>query len=175
MFVRNLLLVSVMGLSLAACSSKDDQGDIGEVRVGANDTMYPGTYEQGYQQQDLNGPIPGSQQDLVVNIGDRVFFGYDRYDLTAEAQTLLRLQAEWLARYPNVSVVIEGHTDERGTREYNLALGERRANSVKNYLTAMGVSPARIRVVSYGKEQPAVLGSTPEAWAQNRRSVTVVE
>ena len=173
MFVRNLLLVSAMGLSLAACSSKDDQAEVGEVRVGANDTMTPGALDGSYQ--DMGGPIPGTQQDLVVNIGDRVFFGYDRIDLTPEAQNLLKMQADWMARYPNVNVVIEGHADERGTREYNLALGERRANSVKNYLTAMGVSPARIRTVSYGKEQPAVLGSTPEAWTQNRRGVTVVE
>ena len=121
------------------------------------------------------GPVPGSQQDLVVNIGDRVFFGYDRYDLTPEAQTILQQQAEWMKRYPNVRMSIEGHCDERGTREYNLALGERRANSVKNYMVSMGVDPSRISTVSYGKERPAVMGSNAEAWAQNRRGVSVVE
>ncbi len=117
----------------------------------------------------------GTQTDLEVTAGDRVFFGYDQYNLTDEARNTLTLQSEWLQQYPNVNVVVEGHADERGTREYNLALGERRANSVKNYMIASGVDPSRIRVISYGKERPAVAGSTPSAWAQNRRGVTVVE
>ena len=118
---------------------------------------------------------PGSQEDLVVNVGDRVFFGLDRYDLTPEARATLDRQTSWLKQYSNVTVTIEGHADERGTREYNLALGERRANSVKNYLAAAGVNPQRVKVVSYGKEKPAVLGSNEAAWAQNRRGVTVVD
>ncbi len=118
---------------------------------------------------------PGSQEDLVVNVGDRVFFGLDRFDLAPEARATLDRQSSWLNQYPNVTVTIEGHADERGTREYNLALGERRANSVKNYLAAAGVNPARVKIVSYGKEKPAVLGSNEAAWAQNRRGVTVVD
>ncbi|WP_207459406.1 peptidoglycan-associated lipoprotein Pal [Azospirillum sp. SYSU D00513] len=118
---------------------------------------------------------PGSQEDLVVNVGDRVFFGLDRYDLSPEARGTLDRQAQWLKSYPNVTVTMEGHADERGTREYNLALGERRANSVKNYLVAQGINSARVKVVSYGKERPAVLGSNEAAWAQNRRGVTVVD
>ena len=118
---------------------------------------------------------PGSQEDLVVNVGDRVFFGLDRYDLTPEARATLDRQTSWLKQYSNVTVTVEGHADERGTREYNLALGERRANSVKNYLAAAGVNPQRVKVVSYGKEKPAVLGSNEAAWAQNRRGVTVVD
>ena len=118
---------------------------------------------------------PGSQEDLVVNVGDRVFFGLDRYDLAPEARATLDRQASWLKQYPNVTVTIEGHADERGTREYNLALGERRANSVKNYLAAGGINPSRVKVISYGKEKPAVLGSNEAAWAQNRRGVTVVD
>ena len=118
---------------------------------------------------------PGSQEDLVVNVGDRVFFGFDRYDLAPEARATLDRQASWLKQYPNVTVTIEGHADERGTREYNLALGERRANSVKNYLAAAGITPSRVKVISYGKEKPAVLGSNEASWAQNRRGVTVVD
>lgn len=117
---------------------------------------------------------PGTVEDFRVNVGDRVFFGFDRFDLDAEGRAVLDRQAQWLQQYPNLSVVVEGHADERGTREYNLALGERRANAVKNYLVAQGVSPARITTVSYGKERPAVLGSSEQAWAQNRRAVTVL-
>jgi peptidoglycan-associated lipoprotein len=120
------------------------------------------------------GPRPGSQQDLVANVGDRVFFDYDKFDVKAEARQTLQRQAEWLKRYPNVTVTVEGHTDERGTREYNLALGERRANSAKNALVALGVPANRITTISYGKERPAVVGSNEAAWAQNRRAVTVV-
>jgi peptidoglycan-associated lipoprotein len=118
--------------------------------------------------------IPGSQQDLEASAGDRVFFAFDRSDITPEAQETLGRQAEWLRRYPNVTVTIEGHCDERGTREYNLALGERRAQAAKNVLVALGIPASRISTISYGKERPAVVGSTEEAYAQNRRAVTVV-
>src|SRR5690606_13012106 len=114
-------------------------------------------------------------EDLAQNVGDRVFFGYDRYDLAAEARATLEKQATWLQQYPNLVITIEGHADERGTREYNLALGERRANSVKNYLVALGVPASRITTISYGKERPAVVGSDEMAWSQNRRGVTVVQ
>lgn len=118
---------------------------------------------------------PGSQEDLAQNVGDRVFFGTDRSDLTTEARSTLNRQSQWLKTYPQVTITIEGHADERGTREYNLALGERRANAVKNYLIAQGVQSARVRTISYGKERPAVLGSDDGAWAQNRRGVTMVD
>jgi peptidoglycan-associated lipoprotein len=117
---------------------------------------------------------PGTQEDLVVNVGDRVFFGFDKSDVSAEARATLDRQAAWLKKYPSVKVTVEGHCDERGTREYNLALGERRATSAKNYLVAAGISADRLKTVSYGKERPAVLGSNEAAWAQNRRAVTVV-
>jgi peptidoglycan-associated lipoprotein len=117
---------------------------------------------------------PGSQEDLIVNVGDRVFFNYDSSDLDSDAQELLQDQVAWLKQYSDVSVIVEGHCDERGTREYNLALGEKRAQSVKNYLISLGVSSDRISTISYGKERPAVVGSNDGAWAQNRRSVTVV-
>jgi len=112
--------------------------------------------------------------DLEASAGDRVFFAFDRSDITPEAQQILARQADWLRRYPNVTVTIEGHCDERGTREYNLALGERRAQAVKNVLGAMGIPAARVSTISYGKERPAVPGSSEEAYAQNRRAVTTV-
>jgi len=115
----------------------------------------------------------GSQEDLVVNVGDRVFFDYDKYSLQVESRKVLEKQAAWLKGNGAVTVVIEGHADERGTREYNLALGERRANSVKDYLVALGVADNRISTISYGKERSVALGSNEAAWAQNRRSVTV--
>ena len=118
--------------------------------------------------------LPGSQQDLEASAGDRVFFAFDRSDITPESQQILERQADWLRRYPNVTVTIEGHCDERGTREYNIALGERRAQAVKNVLVALGVPASRISTISYGKERPAVVGSSEEAYAQNRRAVTTV-
>jgi peptidoglycan-associated lipoprotein len=135
--------------------------------------------------QSLGGPggpggigsrsgLPGSQQDLEASAGDRVFFAFDRSDITPEARETLARQADWLRRYPNVSATIEGHCDERGTREYNLALGERRAQAVKNVLVALGIPASRISTISYGKERPAVVGSSEEAYAQNRRAVTTV-
>ena len=117
---------------------------------------------------------PGSQEDLVVNVGDRVFFEFDKFNVNAEARKTLELQAAWMKRNGSVTVTIQGHCDERGTREYNLALGERRANAVKDYLITLGVNPQRIDTISYGKERPVAIGSTNAAWAQNRRGVTKV-
>jgi len=123
----------------------------------------------------LGGAVkPGSQEDLVVNVGDRVFFDFDMFNLKPPARATLDKQAAWMQANPSVTVTVEGHADERGTREYNLALGERRANSSKDYLVALGVNPARIKIISYGKERPVALGSNEAAWAQNRRAVTVV-
>lgn len=120
--------------------------------------------------------LPGSQEDFLRSVGlngDRIFFNTDKYNIDATDQTTLQNQAQWLAQYPNKSVVIEGHCDERGTRDYNLALGERRANAAKNYLVSLGVDPARVQTVSHGKERPAAIGSNETAWAQNRRAVTI--
>ncbi|MBP2291903.1 peptidoglycan-associated lipoprotein Pal [Azospirillum rugosum] len=158
MRIKYLSLIAAVAL-VAACESAPKDANTG-ANTGANQT---------------SSIRPGSQEDLVVNVGDRVFFGFDRYDLAPEARATLDRQASWLKQYPNVTVTIEGHADERGTREYNLALGERRANSVKNYLVAGGINPSRVKVISYGKEKPAVLGSNEAAWAQNRRGVTVVD
>jgi len=117
---------------------------------------------------------PGSGRDFVVNVGDRVFFALDKSDLSSESRAMLEKQVTWLKRYGGVNVTVEGHCDERGTREYNLGLGERRANSAKDFLVAMGISPNRIKIISYGKERPAALGHNEAAWQQNRRAVTVV-
>jgi peptidoglycan-associated lipoprotein len=118
--------------------------------------------------------LPGSQEDFVRSISaDRILFDTDRFNIDAEDQVTLQSQAQWLARYPNVRVTIEGHADERGTRDYNLALGERRANAAKNFLSSLGINPARMQTVSYGKERPQALGSNEQSWAQNRRAVTI--
>lgn len=118
------------------------------------------------------GPVKGSLDDFQVNVGDRVYFDLDQYRLSADAQGILRRQAAWLTSYPNVNILVAGNCDERGTREYNLALGERRASIVKNYLVDLGVDPARVQTVSYGKERPLALGSTEQSWAQNRNGFT---
>jgi peptidoglycan-associated lipoprotein len=120
------------------------------------------------------GFAPGSQQDLAATAGDRVFFAYDQSTISDEGQQILQRQAQWLQRYPQVSVTIEGHCDERGTREYNLALGERRAQAVKKVLVALGVPAARIQTISYGKDRPIVVGSDEAGYAQNRVGITTV-
>jgi len=118
---------------------------------------------------------PGSNADFVRSVqSNTVNFGLDQYDIDPTARAILDSQVEWLARFPAVRITVEGHCDERGTREYNLALGDRRANAAKNYLVARGVDAGRIRTISYGKERPVALGSDEGSWAQNRRAVTVV-
>jgi len=123
---------------------------------------------------DPDAPDPGSVEDFEVNVGDRVFFALDSSSLDAEAQETLDRQAAWLTQYPDLTVTIEGHADERGTREYNLALGERRAEAAKSYLVARGIESDRILTISYGEERPVDPAHNEDAWAQNRRAVTVV-
>jgi len=118
---------------------------------------------------------PGSQEDLVANVGDRVLFDTDRSNIRADQRPILERQAAWMQQHSSVQVQVEGHADERGTREYNLALGQRRANSARDVLIAGGVAGGRIRTISYGKDRPVALGSDEAAWAQNRRAVTVVQ
>jgi len=157
-------IIGLLGalLMLAACSSTPPEPPPGPPGP-------PGGVGAGSR-----GIVPGSQQDLAASAGDRVFFAFDRSDITPEARLILSRQADWLRRYPNVTVTVEGHCDERGTREYNLALGERRAQAVKNVLVASGIATSRISTISYGKERPAVVGSSEESYAQNRRAVTVI-
>jgi peptidoglycan-associated lipoprotein len=121
------------------------------------------------------GVTPGSQADFVKNVGDRVFFDYDKFALKPEGKDQLAKWVAFLQKYPSDQLLVEGHCDERGTREYNLALGEKRANAVKEYLTAQGVQASRLKTISYGKERPAVLGSNDAAYAQNRRGVGVIQ
>lgn len=118
--------------------------------------------------------VPGSVQDFRVNVGDTVHFDYDKFAITSEDRDILQRQAGWLQKYSQVRVTVEGHCDERGTREYNLALGARRANAVKEYLVSLGVSSARVDTISYGKERPICTESNESCWAQNRRGVTTI-
>jgi peptidoglycan-associated lipoprotein len=130
---------------------------------------------QGGGDQTAGGVTPGSVEDFRAQAGsDTIHFGTDLYDIDASAAATLDAQAAWLAKYPSIRVTIEGHCDERGTREYNLALGDRRANAAKNYLAGKGVNPSRMSTISYGKERPAAMGSDESSWAQNRRAVTVL-
>ena len=120
------------------------------------------------------GVVPGSQEDLVANVGDRVFFDFDRSNLRSDATSTLDKQATWLAKYGSVNVQIAGNCDERGTEEYNLALGDRRAHSAASYLKAKGVATGRMTTISYGKDRPTAQGSNEQAWAQNRNAITSV-
>lgn len=146
----------VFAMTLAACSKTGDADGAGGFGAGGVAT-------------------PGSSQEFIVNIGDRVFFETDTTDLTNTAMATLDKQAQWLQRYPRYSFVIEGHADERGTREYNYSLGARRAQSVRDYLASRGVESSRIRTISYGKERPVAVCNDISCWSQNRRAVTVLD
>ncbi len=121
------------------------------------------------EEVEIAGPAPGSQEDLTVQVGDRVFFAFNSSELDEDARATVEGLAVWLNNNPAVTMTVEGNCDERGTREYNLALGERRASSVRDYLVALGINPSRLSIISFGKERPDVLGSNEYAWAQNRR------
>lgn len=152
-------IVSFAALMLAACASTPDP-------TGPTTTT---------NTTDTRGaPTPGSAQDFLVNVQDRVYFALDRYDLDEGSRRTLERQAAWLDQYPSTTLTVEGHCDERGTREYNLALGARRAASVRDYLVSLGVDPARVRTISYGKERPVAEGHNEAAWRLNRRGVSVV-
>jgi peptidoglycan-associated lipoprotein len=150
-------LVAVLGcfLALAACSKKNTP----DLNAGTG----PGA-----------AAVPGSEQDFTVNVGDRVFFSEDKSTLTPEAQETLRRQAQWLNKYGKVTVQVEGHADERGTREYNIALSARRATAAREFLISQGVAANRISSIAYGKERPAALCDAEQCWSQNRRAVTVI-
>lgn len=172
--VSNPLRLCAALLLLAACSTPDEAAQRSGAAGGAGAAGAAGD-RSGIASSELAGqPAPGTQEDLAVSVGDRVLFEYDSVVLTPEATRVLDGQAAWLRQYPDVIVTIEGHTDERGTREYNLALGDRRANAVRNYLVALEISPQRILTISYGEERPAEPGHDEAAWARNRRAVTVV-
>ena len=160
------ILLGTALLATAACSKKRPEvlppAPGGEVGSGSGG-------------QSGDGFAPGSRGDFERSVtSNTINFALDSYDIDARARSILDTQAQWLARYPNVPITLEGHADERGTREYNLALGDRRANATKNYLAGRGVNPARITTISYGKERPLALGSDEQSWAENRRAVTIV-
>jgi peptidoglycan-associated lipoprotein len=182
-FVPVVLLV----LLLAGCSSTSEESLVDSAGAGAGGS---GVGADGLGTSDMGAGLggsgevgasaldqssaPGSQGDLEVNVGDRVFFGFDSSVLDATGRQTVERQAAWLQQFPAVTVTIEGHADQRGTTEYNLALGERRANAVKTYMSELGIDPARVLTISYGKERPADPANTEEAHALNRRAVTVV-
>jgi peptidoglycan-associated lipoprotein len=142
----------IAGLAVSACANKP-----------ANDSL-----------ASAGVATPGSQQDFVVNVGDRVFFETDSTELTPQSRSTLDKQAQWLQQYGSYAFTIEGHADERGTREYNIALGARRAQTVRDYLAARGIQASRMRTVSYGKERPVAVCNDISCWSQNRRAVTVL-
>ena len=150
-----LLAMLVAALSMGACAKNP---------LNANDPS----------QANASAAVPGSQQDFVVNVGDRVFFESDSSELTQQSIGTLEKQAQWLRTYPQYSFIVEGHADERGTREYNIALGARRAQAVRDYLVSRGVQAQRMRTISYGKERPVAVCNDISCWSQNRRSVTVL-
>ncbi len=160
------LLLTASLMAIAGCAKKPPK-ELPPAPVQTSGPVQPDTSAN-------TAVVPGSQQDFVASVtADRIFFALDESEVDAEDQATLRSQAAWLARYPQKRVTIEGHCDERGTREYNLALGERRANATKNALAALGVDPSRITTISYGKERPDATGSDEESYARNRRAVTV--
>lgn len=182
---RRLMALAAVLLIVAACESASDDSAATSGDGDATETSSAQTGDSGGSSSgggsdvdvasvDSSAPIPGSQEDLMQNVGDRVFFEYDSAVLTPDGRRTLERQAEWLRLFPEQSIMVEGHCDERGTREYNLALGERRASAARDYLVAFGMDSSRITTTSYGKERPFALGHNEESWKLNRRSVTVV-
>ena len=160
---RLACLVAV--ICLAACTTKQQ---------AASSSSPPATRTTAASAPIVHGIVPGSVQDFKVNVGDTIHFAYNEYNIQNRDRSTLQKQASWLNKYGNVQFIIEGHCDERGTREYNLALGARRANAVKEYLASLGVSSGRLLTVSYGKERPICTVSDEDCWAQNRRGVTTI-
>ena len=177
--MRKIATLAASLLVLAACSSTEDEtlagtSGAGTGAAGAGSGTGAGM-GSGVSSSELGGaPVPGSARDFEVNVGDRIFFAYDSSVVDDAGRETLSRQAAWLKQFPDVPVHIEGHTDASGTREYNLALGERRANAAKSYLEALGVPASRLTAVSYGEERPADPGESADAAALNRRAVTVV-
>jgi peptidoglycan-associated lipoprotein len=168
-----LALITVAGLSIAACSSTPKPPPPAPVASSGPTEAPPPPPSPSVSEAPV-GPVPGSIQDFVINAGDRVYFDFDAYSVRSDAQNILAQQASWLGRYPAVQVRIEGNCDERGTREYNLALGARRSNAIKEFLVAHGVSSGRISTVSYGKERPIDPGTGEDAWQHNRNGHTAI-
>ncbi len=166
---RMAAVATILPMLLAACAQNPT--GVGGAGIGG---ALPGPPGFGAGGAGGGVAIPGSAQDLTVNVGDRVFFETDSTELTATARQTLDRQAQWLALYPNVAVTIQGHADERGTREYNIALGARRASTAQAYLISRGVAPGRMQTISFGKERPVAVCDDISCWSQNRRAVTAV-
>ena len=179
MRVNLIALIAAAGL-ISACASDPDtitaaNSDGTQVQAAAQPATPSVDQSGGGSQVAALQPLPeDSMRYFLANVGDRVFFGFDQSDITAQGADILDKQAAWLRSLPNVTVIIDGHADERGTREYNLALGNRRANSVRDYLISQGIGAERIETRSYGKERPVALGQSESAYAQNRRGVTTL-
>jgi len=174
---RNLVRMALIfgsAASIAACAHKPPPPAPVESTPPSNYGPPPPPPPRGDMGQQNLGPVPGSTQDFVVNVGDRVYFDTDQYTVRGDGQQTLAHQADWLSRYPRVAIRIEGNCDERGTREYNLALGARRADSVKSFLVSHGINPARITTISYGKEQPMDGGTGEESWSHDRNAHTAL-
>ncbi len=167
----SLVTTFAAAMLLAACSTPSEEAS---TTSGSGSSGSSTTSSSDTQSNAIPGPAAGTQEELTVEVGDRIFFDYDQYNIRADQRGTVEALAAWLDSNPAATLTVEGHADERGTREYNLALGERRANSVRDYLIALGTNPGRLGVVSFGEERPAVLGSNDSAWAQNRRSAFVV-
>lgn len=159
-------------LLLGACGTTPEEQASTESESASTTTE--ATTTDSISTEPVPGPAPGSQEDLTVNVGDRIFFGFDSSELDMEAQATIERLAIWLNSNPSATLTIEGHCDERGTTEYNLALGDRRATAVRDFLIALGISPGRLSTISYGEERPAVNGQGESIWAQNRRGVFAV-
>jgi peptidoglycan-associated lipoprotein len=172
--ILRLAFVALATLSMAACSKKAPTYPTQQPTPRADNGTPPPRTELPPVSQQATGPLPGSAQDFVVNVGDRVYFDTDAYDIRDDARPLLEAQSGWLRRYGAVRVRIEGNCDERGTREYNLALGARRANAVRDYLVSHGIAGERITTISFGKEQPIDTGSGEDAWQKNRNAKTAI-
>lgn len=169
------ILVTMLGaLALAACETTSD--DTGSAQGGGSGSSGGSSSVASSELASRTpaGARAGTQEDLVVNVGDRVFFALDSHQLRPDARATLEKQAQWLRQNPGVTVAVEGHADERGTRDYNLALGERRATAVRDYLVALGINANRMKTVSFGKERPVDPRSVKDAWDKNRRGVMVV-
>jgi peptidoglycan-associated lipoprotein len=162
-----IVLALGLALSLAACSKKNTAAGLGADGLGGVDGSGSGLAGSAAQ-------VPGSEEDFAANVGDRVFFAADQTALNEEAKATLVKQAAWLQEYADVSIQIEGHADERGTREYNISLSARRATNIRNFLISQGISAKRVASIAYGKERPAQLCDAEECWSQNRRGVTVI-
>ncbi len=171
-----LALTAGVVLTLAACASHPKPTPPAEPSAPppAPEAPPPPSAPPPPMAEQPTGPIPGSTQDFVINAGDRIYFGYDQYSVSTDGAAILDKQSEWLRRYPQVRVRIEGNCDERGTREYNFALGARRANAVRDYLVGRGVQGGRIETVSYGKERPVDPGTGDDAYAHNRNGHTAI-